>query len=418
MYSIYQLANKITVVTEYIEHVHSVSIGVFVYSGSRHESAELSGISHLIEHMLFKGTHRRSAKDIAEEFDSVGGHLNAYTTKEYTCYYAKILDTHIGLAVDILSDMLLNSKLDDADLELERRVVLEEIRMSQDMPEDLVHDMVLEAAWGEKCGLGSLILGRENTLSCMTSDVLKDYMRQVYTPDRIVIAVAGNFDKSELRMLLEDKFGKWHRQGTPLSIQSQPFGSNILVKRRDIEQIHICLGFEGPPAESSEVYALMAFNNVFGNGMSSRLFQRVREEKGLAYSIYSYLSSFVDTGIFVIVASMTPQNFEQVLNIVFEEIDRAKSEALSEDTLYKAKEQLKGNYILGLENVSSRMQSIGRSMLLKGRVRTPEQITERIERIDAKNVSECVNALFNYDKMASAVIGNIDKTSVYSLLKR
>ncbi len=418
MYCMYHLDNKITVVTEKIEHVRSVAMGVFVYSGSRHEPAELSGVSHLIEHMLFKGTQKRSAKDIAEEFDAVGGHLNAYTTKEYTCFYANILDENIELAADILSDMLLNSKLADKDIRLERRVILEEIHMSEDASEDLVHDMVLEAAWGKGRGLGASILGSQQTLESIDAAAMRDYMNRMYTPSKIVIAVAGNFDDAALKALLEEKFGSWHRSGTPHITEGTPFLGDMLVRERNIEQTHICLGFEGPPTDSGEMYAAMAFNNIFGNGMSSRLFQRVREEKGLVYSIYSYLNPFVDTGVFVISASMAAKNAKEVLKIIFEEVDRATSEMLSKATLGRAKQQLKGNYILGLESVSTRMQGIGRSLMLNGRVRTPEQVIENIDKVDAKRVSDCVKTVFDYDMMASAAVGNIDEDYVRELLKR
>ena len=408
MRNIYSLKNGITVVSEYIGYVHSVSLGVFVKGGSRAEDRGLAGISHMIEHMLFKGTKKRSAQDIAEEIDMVGGNLNAYTTKEYTCYYVKALDSHLDLAADVLSDMLMQSRLDTADIDLERRVVTEEIYMCDDTPEDLVHDMIMQAAWGSQSGLGDSVIGTVDTLSRMDQTTLRTYISENYTANNIVISVVGNFDNGNLRNILEEYFGEWQTASKDVHFAGEVYAGGAEFAVRDIQQAHVCLGFKSYAAQDDNSYSLMAFNNIFGGGMSSALFQKVREEKGLVYSIYSYLNMFVDTGMFVISASMSPENVREVLDIVYSEIDIAKNETLSDKMLYKAKEQLKGNYILGLESTSSRMQGMGRAQLLHGKARTPEENISIIENISAQTMRRAIDETFNYDNLTIAAIGSLE----------
>lgn len=415
MVNVYKLQNDLTVVTEHIDYVHSVSVGVFVEGGSRSESRNFAGITHMIEHMMFKGTNKRTAKDIAEEVDTVGGNINAYTTKEYTCYYTKMLDTHLDLSIDILSDMLLNSKLDNADIDLERRVVFEEIAMCDDTPEDLVHDMIMEVAWGGQSGLGGSIFGSEQTLNSMNSDVLRGYMQENYTPSNTVIAVAGNFDHTKLRELLEAAFGGWsNTQKANIVYGTEIYRKDTLLACRDTQQVYLCLGFKAFKSEDERSYSAMAFNNVFGSGMSSSLFQKVREEKGLVYSIFSYLNFFVDAGMMVISAGMNAENVAPVLDIVYNEIDIARNTMLDDKTLYKAKEQLKGNYILSLESVNARMQSIGRSQLLYSSVRPPDEIINKIDQISANSIKQCVDEVFNYDNLTIAAIGDIKEGQEFS----
>ena len=418
MRNIYSLKNGITVVSEYIGYVHSVSVGVFVKGGSRTEERSLAGISHMIEHMLFKGTKKRSANDIAEEIDMVGGNLNAYTTKEYTCYYAKTLDTHLDLAVDVLSDMLIQSKLDKSDIDLERRVVTEEIYMCDDTPEDLVHDMLMRAAWGSGGGLGDSVIGTADTLAKMDRATLREYISGNYTANNIVISVVGNFDADSLKDILEEYFGGWQTGSKEVDFGGETYISGSEFAVRDIQQAHVCLGFKSYASHDDNSYSLMAFNNIFGGGMSSRLFQKVREEKGLVYSIYSYLNMFVDTGMFAISASMSPENVREVLDIVYSEIDIAKNEVLSDKMLYKAKEQLKGNYILGLESTSSRMQSMGRAQLLHGKVRTPEENIEIIENIAEQSMRRAIDETFCYDNLTIAAIGSLESEDKAWYLKR
>ena len=414
MYKTYELQNGLRIVCEYIGYVRSVSVGVFVKNGSRHEPQELSGISHFIEHMLFKGTQNRSALAIAEEIDTVGGNLNAYTTKEYTCFYAKMLDENLDTALDVLSDMLLHPKLDDGDIALEKNVVYEEIAMYEDAPEDMVHEMIMETAWGKESGLGASTLGTRETLSKIDAKVIRDYMAQTYTPKNCVIAVAGNFG-DDLIAHIERYFGAWTGANEITGTFYEQYSAGCLLRKKEIEQVHFCLGFPAYPSEDERNYPALAFNNVFGAGMSSALFQKIREQRGLVYSIFSYMASYLDTGMFIISASMKPENLGEVLTLIYDEIETAKQQPLDEKTMFKAKQQLKGNYILGLENVSSRMQSIGRAKLLLDKVRTPEEILGRIERINPENTYDCTKEIFDFAKMSASAIGNIaeDKRDMF-----
>ena len=414
MYKTYELPNGLKIICEHIGYVHSVSVGIFVKNGSRNEPREAAGISHFIEHMLFKGTETRSALDIAEEIDTVGGNLNAYTTKEYTCFYAKMLDENLDTALDVLADMILHPKLEESDIALEKNVVYEEIAMYEDSPEDMVHELIMEAAWGTESGLGASTLGTKETLSAMDAQTLRAYMDKWYTPDNCVVAVAGNFG-DDIFQRMERYFGAWKgavRQALNYCEQYRP---GCILRKKEIEQVHFCIGFPAYPSEDTRNYPALAFNNVFGAGMSSALFQKVREQRGLVYSIFSYMASYIDTGMFVISASMKPENLEEVMGLVYEEIEAAKRTPLDEKAMYKAKQQLKGNYILGLENVSSRMQSIGRSKLLLDKVRTPEEILARVSAIDQSNTFASTNEIFDFGQMSACAIGNLldTKTSLF-----
>lgn len=411
MYKSYVLPNGLRIICEYIGYVRSVSVGVFVKNGSRHEPQELAGISHFIEHMLFKGTEKRSALEIAEEIDTVGGTLNAYTTKEYTCFYAKMLDENLDTALDVLSDMLLHPKLSDGDIALEKNVVYEEIAMYEDSPEDMVHELIMEAAWGIESGLGASTLGTKETLSKIDSRVLRDYMAKTYTPENCVVAVAGNFG-DDIEQQIASYFGAWRGNGAVVDEFHEQYRAGSIVREKEIEQVHFCLGFPAYPSEDERNYPALAFNNIFGAGMSSALFQKVREQRGLVYSIFSYMASYLDTGMFVISASMKPDNLSEVLRLVYAEIEAVKRTPLDDKTMFKAKQQLKGNYILGLENVSSRMQSIGRAKLLLDKVRTPEEILQRIEKINPDNTFAITKDIFDYSRMCTSAIGNLDSVEL------
>lgn len=399
------LDNGLTVVYEKIDYVRSVSTGVFIKNGSVHETEDVLGISHFIEHMLFKGTKRRSAKDIALEMDAVGGVLNAYTTKEYTCYHTKILDTYFELSADILSDMILNSKLSESDINMERNVVFEEIAMYEDAPEELVHDMLLEAAWGSKAGVGAPTLGTHETLESIDSKTIISYMEKMYTPENCVIAVTGNIPDN-MAEIINKKFGFWKKGSGENGFKYQRYTPEIITSEKDIEQVHFCLGFEGFSGDDDRNYDLLAFNNIFGSSMSSNLFQKVREERGLVYSIFSYLSNFVPMGVMVVSASMHPKNLEEVLKIVYDEIEKLKSNGLDAKRCMQSKEQLKGNYILGLENVSSRMQSIGRSYLLYKKNRNPEEVLKKIDAVTLEGMCSAAEQVFDFNKMCASAIGS------------
>ncbi len=404
------LENGLTIVSEQIDYVRSVSIGVFIKNGSAHENEDVLGISHFVEHLLFKGTKNRTAKDIAFEIDAVGGYLNAYTTKEYTCYYAKMLDKNLKLAIDILSDMILNPKLDDSDIDMERNVVYEEIAMNEDSPEDIVHDIILEAAFGAKSGVGAATLGTYESLKRINSEVMRNYIQKMYTPQNTVISITGNIEANAIN-LISEKFGNWEKDGGSNEFPIPIYKPETIFRNKDIEQTHFCLGFPAFGGDDDRNYDLLTFNNIFGSGMSSNLFQKVREEKGLVYSIFSYISTFVSSGLFIVSASMHPKNLDEVLKIVFDEIESMKKKDFSFKRFNQAKEQLKGNYILGLENVSSRMQSLGRSYLLYDKFRTPDEVLQKIDDVKFENTTDVINHIFNRENMCVSAIGKTNGLS-------
>lgn len=403
------LSNGLRLVYEKIPFVRSVSVGIWVGTGSRNETLENNGISHFIEHMLFKGTEKRSAKQIAESIDAIGGQINAFTGKECTCYYTKTLDTHFEISLDILSDMLFNSTFQKSDIEVERRVVIEEIGMYEDTPEELVHDIFSETVW-EGNSLGYPILGTEECINKFDERAIKDYMSEFYTPYNTVISIAGNFEDNYVIEMVKKYFEGWTYIGKYAnSFKTAQYKVSRKFKEKDTEQVHLCMGFNGIEHGHDNLYTLLAINNILGGGMSSRLFQKIREEKGLVYSIYSYPSSYVGAGLFVIYGGMNPEQLQKVIDLTKKEINTLLKSGITQDELNKSKEQLKGNYILGLESTSSRMNSIGKSELMLGRINTPEEILNKIDRINIDNVFKVINNVLELDKMSVTAVGNIKK---------
>lgn len=418
MYQKYKLSNGVRVVLEKIPHVKSVSLGFWIKTGSIHENVSNNGITHFIEHMLFKGTKKRSAKEIAESIDDIGGQLNAFTSKECTCYYAKVLDSHVDIAVDVLTDMLFNSTFSDVEIEKEKSVVLEEINMYEDSPEDTAHDLLSKTVF-EGHSIGLPVLGnRENVLSFKRTDLL-NYIKNNYTTENMVISVAGNFDEKEFILLLEEKLKDFKNKKDKQDLISSPkFITNTNIKYKDIEQMHLCIGLEGVPLMSDDYYPLLLMNTVFGGSMSSRLFQNIREDKGLAYSVFSYPSAYKRTGLFTIYAGINPNQLEGVLKSIVEETNKITRHGLTDTELLKAKEQLKGNYILGLESTSSRMLAIGKSELFLDRIYSQKEVLENIDRITMENICSVINKIFTLDKASIVTVGNIDeKTDIRALLQ-
>ncbi|MGE5612766.1 MAG: M16 family metallopeptidase, partial [Bacillota bacterium] len=354
MYNKFTLGNGIRIVCERIPHVRSVSLGVWVKAGVRCESRQNNGISHFIEHMLFKGTKNRSAAEIAGSIDNIGGQLNAFTGKECTCYHARVLDEHIEIAIDVLSDMLHNSLFAEKDISLEKKVIIEEISMYEDNPEELVHDILTESVWAG-CSIGYPILGTRKSIRKINKDKVLNYFHEKYVPCNTVISVAGNFDEIKLKELLEKYFGqKPQGQDTEQEPDSMPepeqvdFKPVTSVKEKETEQVHLCIGFEGVKNGDDDIYTLLAINNILGGSMSSRLFQKIREKKGLVYSIYSYPTAYNDAGLFTIYAGMKPENLGIVLKLIQDEIRLLNKRGITSQELEKSKEQLKGSYVLGL----------------------------------------------------------------------
>ena len=408
LYKINKLKNGIRVVTEKIDYVKSVSVGVWVGAGSAFENGENNGVSHFIEHMLFKGTKTRSAKEIAEYMDSVGGQLNALTAKEYTCYYAKTLTEHSSMSFEILSDMYRNSTFSEENIATERRVISEEINMSEDTPEDAVHDSLSRIMWRES-PLGFPIAGTDGSLEKIDRRTMLDYRDRFYCGENTVISVVGNFDEDGVMAQLEEKFGGLRcefEKAEPLKKINVTRGGTLIKK--DIEQCHLCMGLEGLNRNDGNLYDLLVVNALFGGNMSSRLFQRVREEKGLAYSIYSYVNSYKNNGSFVIYAGLNTESICDALAIINKEIRELKKNKLSEGEISVAKEQLKASVIMGLEGMSARMSSYGKSILFDNRIKTADDIVEYIDKVNVNSVADTIDRIFDISRLNMAIIGRLD----------
>ncbi|WP_432400464.1 M16 family metallopeptidase [Wukongibacter sp. M2B1] len=410
MHKKFTLNNGIKVITRKIPHMRSVSIGIWINTGSIAETDENNGVSHFIEHMLFKGTVNRSAKEIACHMDSIGGQLNAFTSKECTCYYAKVLDSHIDTSIDILSDMLLNSKFDDNDILKEKSVVCEEISMYEDSPEDLVYDSLSKTIF-HKHSLGYPILGTYDSVESLKREDILKFMESNYTSDNIVISVAGSFDEKHLADVLNEKFGhSAFKPSNAKNINTPIFHSNFTYKNKDIEQVHVCLGFEGIPNNGEQnLYPLYVLNNIFGGSMSSRLFQSVREEHGLAYSIYSHPSFYKNFGLFSIYLSLNPSQLSNAVRLISEEINTLINDCITTDELNRSKEQLKGNYILGLESTSGIMTMLGRSEIYGKKIRSMEEVLKIIDDINMSDIRNVVDKIFTSDKVSLSLVGKLDE---------
>ena len=381
------LPNGLRVVGERLTHVRSCTVGCWVKVGSMNEQPEENGLSHFIEHMVFKGTQTRSARDIAEEMDEVGGQLNAFTGKDCTCFYAKVIADDLRLAVDLIADLALRPRFDEGELQKERGVILEEIAMVEDTPEDLVADVLSEAQF-----VGSLsrpILGSQERIRAYTRDDLLAYWRRHYTAQNMVVAVAGNYDWAAFQAMVGEYFAGFaaENEAAPAAEpQAQHLRSGRAAREKDTEQLQLSLGYPGIAIGSDDLYAFSVFNNALGGGMSSRLFQRIREELGMAYSVYTYPTSYPGCGTFTLYAGTSPENGEVVLAEMQKELAKALAEGFSEKEFRSAKAQLKSGYVMGLESSSGRMQSIGRSLLLLGRPVPPEETLAKIDAVTPEDV--------------------------------
>jgi len=404
----YKLSNGMTVVAEQIPTVRSVSFGIWVKNGSRNETEQNNGISHFIEHMLFKGTEKRSARDIADLFDGIGGNVNAFTAKEYTCYFAKVLDYHLPLAVDALSDMFFNSQMDEEELAKERNVILEEISMYEDTPDDRVHDEAARAAYGVH-SLAYPILGTQQTLEGMNGDSLRQFMKQRYTIENIVLSVAGNIEPTSLLELLETYFGHYKNYTVePAALTVPKFVSDYSFFQKKTEQNHICISFPGCAMGAPLQNAMVLLNNALGGGMSSRLFQVIREERGLAYSVYSYHSAAADSGLFTIYAGTAPKQTKDVIDLTMEMLHEVGQKGLTEAELQRGKEQLKGSLILNLESTSSRMNRNGKHELMLGKHNSLDALLARIDSISMDDIKQVTKMLLS-TPFAISMVGASDK---------
>ncbi|MFS0751798.1 M16 family metallopeptidase [Oceanobacillus sp. 1P07AA] len=393
--------NGLRIVHEQIPAVRSVTIGIWVLTGSRNETKLNNGISHFLEHMFFKGTATRSAQDIAEEFDSIGGQINAFTSKEYTCFYAKVLDTHKEYALEILADMFFNSTFDPEEMEREKKVVLEEIKMYEDTPDDIVHDLLAKAAYGTH-PLGYPILGTEEQLLSFDATQLKEYIEHAYSPERVVISVAGNVDASFMKTI-DSSFGSYTGKSNPTEMIKPTFLGESIDRHKDTEQAHLCLGYQGLEQGHPLLYSLTIMNNVLGGSMSSRLFQDVREKQGLAYAVFSYHSTFIDSGLLTIYGGTGKEQLPVLEDTIQLTVDTLIQNGLTDKELKNSKEQLKGGLMLSLESTNSRMSRNGRNELLLKRHRTLDEMIQEIDAVNHDTIQQVITEVFK-EKASRALI--------------
>lgn len=396
--------NGVRIVAEQMPHVRSLSVGIWVNAGSRYETLQENGITHFIEHMLFKGTKNRTARQIAEEFDRIGGEINAFTSKENTCYYAKVLDHHGEIAVDILADMFFNSLFSKEDIERERQVVLEEIYMSEDDPADDVHEKLWAVMYPEDA-LGRPILGTPETLETFDETMIRQYMAKHYGPQNVVISIAGNIEEGLLEKI-EQLFGKY--EASEQAVVSKPsfplFTAGEVEKTRDTEQAHIAISFPAISVKDPKMYSFIALNNIIGGNMSSRLFQDVREDRGLAYSVFSYQSSFEDVGAFTIYASASKQNLDALKQQIDQTLFDVVTGGVTEEELENAKQQLKGGFVLGLEGTEDFMTRNGVNELIHQNHRTVDEVLAKIDTISMETIDELISKIL-LTEPAIAIIG-------------
>jgi predicted Zn-dependent peptidase len=401
------LDNGVRLLTEAMGQVRSVSLGVWLTRGSRDESDAQSGIAHFVEHMLFKGTPTRSAEDIAQAIDSIGGQLDAFTAKEYASYYVKVLDQHLPLAVDILSDIVLHPAFQQGDIDREKKVVLEEIKMVEDTPDDLVHEMFTQSFW-EGHPLGRPILGSRETVEAFTPQSLREYFQSAYTAGNIIVSAAGNVDHARVRELVSSAF-----QSMPSSAERPPdtpptVVPQVIVRNKELEQSHICVGTSSYPQNHDDRYSSYVLNTMLGGSMSSRLFQNIREKRGLAYSVFSGLSAYRDAGNLTIYAGCANDAVSEVIDLMIAELRQIKVSPTGDAELRRAKDHLKGSLMLSLENTSSRMSHLARQEIYFERQFGLDETLDGIERVTTDEVLRVAKDLFSNGALAATVLGQVN----------
>ena len=402
------LSNGIPLITETIPHVRSAAIGVWMRTGSRQETGDENGISHFIEHMLFEGTTRRSAEEIARSVDSIGGNLDAFTAKEMVSFNAKVVDEHLPVVLDILSDLVLHPLFRPEDIEKEKGVVLEELKMEADNPEYLVHEIFSGSFWKDH-PLGKPILGTRETVKRFSREAIEGYYRKVYVPSNIVITAAGNLDHARLLELARERFEGLPANGSvpPSPVPSTHARVNLRDKR-SLEQIQLCLGVPCYPMPHEKRYAASVLNTVLGGGMSSRLFQNIREKRGLAYAVFSEISAFRDTGCISVYAGTSRESVRQVVRLILDEFRQLKQEPVPEEELRRVKDNLKGSLLLSLESTSSRMANLARQHLYFNRFYSLDEMAANIEQVTAGEIQEAAQGFFDRRHVALSVVGNLD----------
>jgi predicted Zn-dependent peptidase len=401
------LDNGLRILTERMSQVRSVSVGVWLTRGSRHENAERGGIAHFVEHMLFKGTGTRSAEDIAQAIDSIGGQLDAFTAKEYASYYIKVLDEHLPLALDILADIVRNPAFNVEDIEREKKVVLEEIKMVEDTPDDLVHEIFTQGFW-EDHPLGRPILGTKETVESFSQGGLRDYFRNAYTPRNLIVSAVGNLEHQQLRDLVNERFGDLASVGEVVMEEAPTVVPKILIRNKELEQSHVCLGASSYPQDHDDRYSSYVLNTLLGGSMSSRLFQNVREKRGLAYAVFSGLAAYRDAGSFTVYAGCANDVVGEVIDLVVEELKTIKQTPVPVTELQRAKDHLKGSLMLSLENTASRMSHLARQEIYFDRQFGLDETLQGVERVTADDVQRVATDLFKNGSLAATVLGNVN----------
>jgi predicted Zn-dependent peptidase len=405
------LPNGLRLLTERMPHVRSVSLGVWLTRGSRHEPAEHEGIAHFVEHMLFKGTERRSAEDIAQQIDSIGGHLDAFTSKEYAGYFIKVLDEHLPLAVDILSDLVTAPAFDAAEIEREKKVVLEEIKMVEDTPDDLVHEIFAGRFWPGH-PLGRPILGQPDTVSALDRPTLRRYFADAYVASNFVVVAVGNLEHAHVRALVEPAFRTVPAAGSAIEDVAPATAADVLVRSKDLEQSHVCFGVPGLAYGDAERYVALALNTMLGGSMSSRLFQNVRERRGLAYSVFSSLSAYRDAGALTIYAGCANDSVGELVDVVVQELRRIRTEPLAPGELRRAKDHLKGSLMLGLESTSSRMSHLARQAIYYDPEDSLDAMLDAIEQVAESDVARLAQRVFAPGELGVTVLGGVDGLAI------
>jgi predicted Zn-dependent peptidase len=402
------LPNGLVVLTETMSHVRSVSVGVWIRNGSRREIQEENGLAHFMEHMVFKGTERRSAEAIAREMDSVGGMLDAFTSKEQICFNAKVLDEHLPIAFDVIADLVLRPKFDSEDVKKERQVVLEEIKMDLDNPEYLLHEIFTRGFWPEH-PLGRPILGTPETVKKFNRDALRQRFQHWFAPDRLVLSAAGNVKHEQVLDLVEREFGGLHPSDEPEAHDAPSTQAPIHIEsKRDLEQVHVCIGVPSVPLADDRRFAVAVMNNLLGGGMSSRLFQNIREKQGLAYAVFSELTPYSDAGMMTVYAGTAKETVGQVIDLVIQEFRELKGTLVTEEELLRAKNHLKGSLMLSLESTSARMSNLARQELYFRRFYSLDEILAGIETVTREEIRAIAREFFRPEQIAVTALGPLN----------
>lgn len=398
------LANGIRVLTERIPHVRTAAVGIWVGTGSRYEPTAQHGISHFLEHLFFKGTHTRSALEIAQAVDDIGGQMNAFTDREQTVFYVKVLSANLGRALEIYADMLLHSTLADEFVERERQVITEEIKSYEDSPDELVQDLFAQTVWNSH-PLGRPVIGTLATVGRLSRDDFVEFIDHHYRPDNVIVSVAGDVDHEQTVALVERHFGGWQGRADRNAQTPPQSQTGVATRVKEIEQVHLCLGTQGLAQSDERRYTLSVLDHLLGGGMSSRLFQEIRERRGLVYTIASYASAYRDGGLFVVYAGMSPEAGPEVIRLTLAEIEKMRTDPVDDAELRRAKESLKGSLMLGLESTGSRMSMLARSEIYHGRHVTLDEIIARVDAVTAQDVQRMAADLLAPERLALTAIG-------------